>query len=146
MHGASRESSDFFGAYEAETGTTVPNRVCYQGGGLPPTGREMKGLLPAHTRMTPDGFVPDGHGEARRGTVYQYHGVRYHGYPPWHGEHLVYVGVAHKTGPALYADTVQKMLRYHQAGYRVKYIFSCDYKRAVAKRAPVHMSLRTFAP
>ena len=130
--GVSREAHEFFEDWLKKTGEDVLNRVKLQKGSGP-TGMEMSGLLPEHTRMKPDGFMPGEEGE--KGTVWQYHGSFHHGFPPWHPDHETHV-VGGQWGPDLYEDTWHKMQLYFNAGYKVKYVWGCDYKRTKG-RCPV---------
>ena len=131
--GVSREAHEFFEDWRRQTGEDVLNRVkLHKGGG--PTGMEMSGLLPEHPMMKPDGFMPE---EGEKGTVWQYHGSFHHGFPPWHPDHETRV-VGGQWGPDLYADTWHKMQLYVNAGYKVKYVWGCDYKRTKG-RYPVKL-------
>jgi G:T-mismatch repair DNA endonuclease (very short patch repair protein) len=82
--------------------------------------------------MKPDGFDPPVSGDTHKGTVWQYHGTHFHGYPPDHPDHETYVHNG-KWGPDCYHDTVKKMQLYKNAGYRVKYVWSCDYVQTTCK-------------
>jgi len=88
--------------------------------------------------MTPDGYNPPSPGETHRGTVWQYHGVYFHGYPPEHPNHESYVFNG-AWGPAKYAETIEKMQRYKNAGYRVRYAWSCDYMQTRRRHAPISL-------
>jgi len=88
-------------------------------------GAEKYGLLREHPRLHPDGFVECDDG-SHKGTVYEYHGCFYHGYPPWHPKHetAVFRG---NWGPDLYKKTMARMHLFKDAGYRVVYIWESDW-------------------
>ena len=141
--GVSRAQSRFFDDWRAKTGEDVPWRVKLRKG-LDPIGNEKPGLLPEHPAMKPDGFVPPRQGNLHRGTVFQFHGNHFHGWPPWHEDHESHV-VGGRWGPDAFEETWEKMQRYHDAGYVVKYIWECDYERACGKcPVPLKSVVHTF--
>ena len=123
--GTSREASQFFDDVRAKLRHAVQNRVTLRAG-HPPTGSEKRGLLPGHPHMKPDGFDPPSEHENHKGTVWQYHGTHFHGYPPHHPLHESYVH-NNRWSPDCYQDTVRKMQLYKDAGYRVLYVWSYEY-------------------
>tara|TARA_B100000767_G_C19520325_1_gene432195 strand:+ start:413 stop:703 length:291 start_codon:yes stop_codon:yes gene_type:complete len=84
--------------------------------------------------MTPDCFVPDRDGRSK-GTVYQYHGNEFHGYPPGHPEENK-VLVNKMTGREAYAITQAKDRLYVDAGYRLFRIWGHEFAECQRKRAP----------
>ena len=141
--GVSRAQSRFFDEWRAKTGEDVPWRVKLAKGGAP-TGAEKPGLLPAHPLMKPDGFVPPSPGDTHRGTVFQFHGSHFHGYPPWHDEHETHI-VGGRWGPDAFDETWTKMQFYHDAGYVVTYVWECDFDRTLGKcPVPLRSVVHTF--
>ena len=88
-------------------------------------GAEKYGLLRNHPRLHPDGFVECDDG-SHKGTVYEFHGDYYHGYPPWHPKHesVVFCG---QWGPDLYKKTLDRMHLFKDDGYKVVYIWESDW-------------------
>lgn len=89
--------------------------------------------------MTPDSFVPDSSGKTK-GTVYQFHGNQFHGYPPTHPKHNVMSSLTGQSGADLYAATLAKDRRYLQAGYRVFVIWEHEYRECERKHCPRDVS------
>jgi hypothetical protein len=96
-------------------------------------GAEKHKLLPDHPRLRPDGFVECKDG-SHKGTVYEYHGDYYHGYPPWHPKHetAVFRG---NWGPDMYKQTMDRMQLFKDAGFRVMYIWESDWLSTKARGA-----------
>lgn len=98
-------------------------------------GKEAKGLLPDHPFMKPDSFVPDKSGKTK-GSVYQFHGGEYHGYPPGHAKHATVLSLTGKWGPDAYAATLAKDRLYLEAGYRVFVIWEHEFYECERTKCP----------
>jgi hypothetical protein len=131
--GSSHVACRCFDRLEAALGIKLPHVHYLLGGGH--EGREVKGLLPEHPRMTPDAFVPDASGKSK-GFVYQFHGNRYHGYPPTHAMHGAWLPQIRKWGPEAYAATLAKDRLYLAAGYRVFVIWQHEFAECERKQGP----------
>ena len=130
--GGSYEACQCFDRLERVFGIKLPHIHYHLGGGH--SGEEQKGLLPAHPKMTPDCYVPDP-GGASKGTVYQYHGNEFHGYPPGHAkENKVLLNMI--TGREAYEITQAKDRLYTSAGYRLFRIWGHEFAECVRKKAP----------
>ena len=119
----------------AALGVELPHVHYLPGGGH--EGAEKRGLLPKHSRMTPDSFRPDPSGESK-GFVYQYHGNGVHGYPPDHPKHFTWLrqnGMT-KWGPDAYWATIAKDEIYLEAGYRLFRVWGHEFKECTRARAP----------
>lgn len=105
--------------------------------------REKYGLLRDHPRLHPDGYIPppDASPSDFKGTIVEYHGDYYHGYPPWHDAHETHV-FRGAWGPDLYATTMERMHLFKDAGFRVLYIWGSGWKRVLAKAMPLKHALR----
>ena len=131
--GGSYEACRFFCRLSQALGVHFPHIHYIPGGGH--EGREKRGLLPRHPKMTPDSFRPDPSGESK-GFVYQYHGRVAHGVLPSHPQHDTYWSSLGK-GTDLYARTLEKDQRYVDAGYRLFQIWGHEFtEECERKRAP----------
>jgi hypothetical protein len=142
--GSSIEASECLDVIEREVfdGALIP----YRDRLLPDKSWERKekyGLLPEHSRLHPDGYVPppDQSPSSFKGTIIEYHGDRYHGYPPWHEKHETIV-FRDQWGPDLYQATMERMQLFKDAGFRVLYIWGSDWKRVQANEATLKDMLR----
>lgn len=98
--------------------------------------QEVKGLVPGRL-LRPDGFLPDPSG-ATKGTVYLFHGNRFHGFPPDHPKHggeqvfqSARTGVERRVKNAdLYQKTEADAQAYLAAGYTVFEMWEHDFKEA----------------
>ena len=135
--GASYEACRFFcemSRMAPETHGYVPhvhwNKVSGEWNGY----QEVKGLVEGR-KIRPDGFLPDPSG-ATKGTVYLFHGNRWHGYPPGHPKHggeqvfrSARTGIERRVSNAdLYAKTEADSQAYLAAGYTVVEMWEHDFK------------------
>ena len=96
--------------------------------------QEVEGLVEGR-QIRPDGFLPDPSG-ATKGTVYLFHGNRWHGYPPGHPKHggeqvfrSARTGIERRVSNAdLYAKTEADSKAYLKAGYAVVEMWEHDFK------------------
>ena len=128
--GVSVEASQCFDAIELQLGMRIENSVRIARDGTR-SGSEKYGLLPDNRLVHPDGFTPN-YPDGCKGTVFEYHGDYYHGYPPWHDAHESHV-FRGRWGPDLYRDTMMRMQLFKDQGYRVLYIWGSDWKRTNAR-------------
>jgi len=98
--------------------------------------KEVEGLV-AGRKIRPDGFLSDPSG-ATRGTVYLFHGNRWHGFPPDHPKHFgeqvfrsVRTGEERRFRNAdLYAKTEASSQAYLAAGYGVVEMWEHQFREA----------------
>ena len=130
--GGSYEACQCFDRLERVLGITLPHIHYHLGGGH--SGKEQKGLLQAHPNMKPDCYVPDPTGVSK-GTIYQYHGNEWHGYPPGHPkEHeMLLCGM---TGREAYEITQAKDRLYTSAGYRLFRIWGHEFAECQRAKCP----------
>jgi hypothetical protein len=96
---------------------------------------EVEGLVEGR-QIRPDGFLPDPLGATKGGTVYLFHGNRWHGYPPGHPAHggeqvfrSARTGIERRVSNAdLYAKTEADSQAYLAAGYTVVEMWEHDFK------------------
>ena len=131
--GASYVACRCFCRLERALGIKLPHIHYIPGGGH--DGKEVKNLLPDHPLMKPDAFVPDKSGKTK-GSVYQFHGGEYHGYPPGHAKHATVLPLTGKWGPDAYAATLKKDRLYLEAGYRVFVIWEHEFKECERVKCP----------
>jgi len=105
--------------------------------------KEKYGLLKENRRLHPDGYIPppDESPSDFRGTIVEYHGEFYHGFPPWHTAHESFVFNG-QWGPDLYESTMQRMQLFKDAGFRVLYIWGCDWALVNKGRMKLAEALR----
>ena len=128
-----------FDTLEQQLGLRIENSERLQPDGSW-TGSEKYGLVPGHARLHPDGFTPN-YPEGCKGTVFEYHGDYYHGFPPWHEAHESRV-YRDQWGPDLFRNTMERMLLFKDQGYRVLYIWGSDWKRAQRGKVTLREALR----
>jgi len=140
--GASYEACRFFCQLKSDTTgrEDVPHKHWDKVSGDWNDYKEVEGLI-KNRKIRPDGFLPDD-SKATKGTVYLYHGNRWHGYPP---EHTLHGGEqvfrSARTGAEtryknadLYAKTEADSRAYLKAGYAVVEMWEHDFK--VAEKSP----------
>jgi hypothetical protein len=131
--GASYIACRCFDRLERALGIKLPHIHYLMGGGH--EGQEVKGLLPHHPHMKPDSFVPDESGKSK-GSVYQFHGNEYHGYPPGHEKHATLLSGSKKWGPDAYGATLAKDRLYLEAGYRVFVTWEHEFMECERQTCP----------
>ena len=121
--GASVACSLCFDELVEELGVKIDWRVTYHSDGTR-TGAEKFGLVPDQPRLHSDGYTePEGD---QPGTVIEFHGDYYHGYPPWHPKHETSV-FRGRWGPTRYKETMERMELFKAQGLRVLYIWESDW-------------------
>ena len=136
--GASYEACRFFCMLSRMTNKheDVPHVHWHRASGEWNEYREVEGLVPGR-KIRPDGFLPDPSG-ATNGTVYLYHGNRWHGYPPGHPDHAgeqvfrsARTGIERRVMNAdLYAKTEADTQAYLTVGYGVVDMWGHDFRDA----------------
>jgi hypothetical protein len=147
--GASLEACRFFCMLKRmapETHGYVPHVHWNKVSGEWDSFQEVKGLVPGR-QIRPDGFLPDASG-ATKGTVYLFHGNRWHGYPPDHPKHggeqvfrSARTGIERRVKNAdLYAKTEADSKAYLAAGYKVVEMWEHDFKEVEKNKDGLLMS------
>jgi hypothetical protein len=109
----------------------LPHIHYIKGGGT--EGSEVKGLIPGR-KYRPDSYVPDPSG-ATKGSVYLYHGNKWHGYPPEHAGHQTYLHTGIWAADA-YEATIEVQKLYVEHGYRVFVVWAHEFAECERKRCP----------
>jgi hypothetical protein len=134
----------FFDALRVATGgkTNVPH-IHWDPGTGRWTGDEETGLVEGR-QLRPDGFLADETGETR-GTVYLFHGNRWHGFPEGHPRFdEVFYAISKRTGKRRewkasdrYARTMEDHQAYVAAGFKLFFVWENEFSRTQLKRNPV---------
>ena len=135
---ASLEACACFDMIERSMGVHVEHMHWEVGSGRW-VGEEERGLV-APRRDRPDGVVRDAVGHVS--IVYFYHGVHVHGYPPEHPLHGSMLSLTGRSAAEAYARTMESMQRFANAGYSVRYVWSCEFEpfvRASQRRPATEM-------
>jgi len=114
--------------------------------------QEVEGLVEGR-KIRPDGFLPDPSG-ATKGTVYLFHGNRWHGYPPGHPKHggeqvfrSARTGIErHVKNADLYTKTEADSQAYRAAGYKVVEMWEHDFKEVEKQNGLLKSKLKERAP
>jgi hypothetical protein len=143
---ASSDACKFFHHLHRATGEVVEH-VCVKkdrNGNWVTEGVEIGGLLPSHPLMRPDGVVRDSKGVKE---VWEFHGNRFHGYPPDHALFNEYVGVNNTPASELYEATAAKMDLFAE-DYIVRYVWAHEFKECSAPKCPrpIKSIIRTWTP
>ena len=145
-HMASSEACKFFHQLHRVTGENVEHVCVYKdcNGDWVTKGDEMRGLLPSHPLLRPDGVVPGAKGVKE---VWEFHGNRFHGYPPGHALFNEYIGVNNIPASQLYEATAAKMDLFAK-DYTVRYVWEHEYKECTASKCPrsIKSIIRTWTP
>ena len=131
----------FFDNLASVRGIQVPHR--HWDASLPGwTGAEVEGLVPGR-RLRPDGFLEDP-ARVHRGTVYLFHGNRWHGYPEGHPDHAAVSYFTNSRGEEIewsnednFLRTMQDHHAYQTAGYRVVFVWEHEFQQTLRRRFPI---------
>lgn len=145
--GASVMACDCWDRLKSYSGVEIPHIHFAAFSSAPPTGSEVKGLIPGRN-LRPDGFIAanqpihtKGEDSGPKGAVYLFHGEQWHG--GWPADHPnAAPGAVNCQGTpfeTLYKLTLQTHELYKACGYRVFVVWGEEYKKVRIRHCPVHI-------